>query len=211
MNWNKISNIKPAMIVFPIIFVALSVGFYSTFQKEKSLSKNNKTTLGKVTKLKYGKNGYIKYEFYANGKLYQVSDPDDAGWPKYVRNTKAILNRFYQVEYDSSKPYNAKILIDINSKSERELLNKGVKINAIIDKAFATSGTYIDLYIKYTYDKGDFSFRTRLHKDSLPCGKIEDCKASRIDLVIAKEYPELNNLYHKSYDRQSMKNAKLKK
>ncbi|MDH7448464.1 hypothetical protein [Aquimarina sp. 2201CG14-23] len=160
-----------------IAVILFTFGFYNTCESENNLSENKKITLGKVTDFKYkSKGGSISYEFYANGELHKTSDPDNSGWPGYVRDVRAEKGKFYKVEYDNNNPKNSKIIIDKNSKSHMELLNKGIKKNGIIEKVYAISENYFDLYIKYHFDKNDIKFRTRLHRDSLNCKTVKACK-----------------------------------
>ncbi|WP_158976246.1 hypothetical protein [Cellulophaga sp. L1A9] len=202
----KQNNEKSNLILFAFV-IFISFGLYKTYTNEVSLLENKSITRGKLTKVSYGESGTFDYRFYVNGILYEARDPDDAGWPDYVRTANPIINGFYNVAYDRKNPYNSKIIIDGFPKHESELLAYAATIEAKVTKAFSSSEGYADLYIKYTYQYQEFSFRTRLHKDSLPCGRLEAC----IPLVVAKQYPEISNLYIGSYDRRAMRKAKLNK
>ncbi|WP_418499118.1 hypothetical protein [Flagellimonas sp.] len=203
---------KKGAIILSLLCVVIVIGFYNSWKDEISLNSNKKMTIGRVTDFKYSsRHGYIDFKFYADGKLYDTSDPDDSGWPKYVRNGKAIKHRFYPVEYEYTNPYNSKILITKKPLEVEYLLKQGIKIQGEIENIFPISDSYADLHIKYIYLKGNFKFRTRLHKDSLPCGSIENCRKSKIDLVISRDYPDINSLYYQSYDRRAMKKAEEKR
>ena len=196
-------------IVYSLFFGLILLGFYSTWRNEISLNANKKMTVGRVTDFSYGNdNGFIDYEFYVNGQLYNVSDPDDSGWPKHVRNARARKNHFYFVAYDTTDPNNAKIQIQRRSIGTNTLFKDGINIKGNVDKINAISDSYMDLYISYAYQQGKFKFRTRIHKDSLPCGTIANCEQGEIDLTISKYFPDANNLYFKSYDRMAMKRSK---
>lgn len=198
------------VIIFSLFCVVLIIGFYNSWKDEISLSSNSKMTIGKVTDFKYStrRGGYIDFKFYVNGKVYDTSDPDDAGWPKYVRKGRAVKNKFYPVEYDITNPKNSKILLTRKPLGFKVLLKDGIKTKSKVEKIYVVSDSYVDLHINYTYLKGKFQFRTRIHKDSLPCGSIDSCQEKKIDLIISKDFPEINNLYYLSYDRRAMKNAK---
>ncbi|MDO6819493.1 hypothetical protein [Zobellia sp. 1_MG-2023] len=199
---------KKGLIVFSLIFGVILIGSYHTWQKEASLSKHRKMTIGKVTDFKYRKKGFIDYQFYVNGELFDTSDPDDAGWPNYIRNAKAQKQHFYFVEYDSTNPYNSKIQIQRKSIGTNTLFKDSIPIKATIEQINSISDSYMDLYISYVYQQGRFKFRTRIHKDSLPCGTVANCEQGEIDLTISKYFPDANNLYFKSYDRMAMKKSK---
>ncbi len=200
---------KRGIIIFSLICIFLLIGFYNTWQNEISLNSNSKMTIGRVTDFNYStRTGHIDFKFYVNGKLYDTSDPDDAGWPKYVRETRAVKYQFYPVEYDITNPNNSKILITKKPVGVETLIRYGIKIKGKVENAYAISDSYVDLYVSYSYLKGKFKFRTRIHKDSLPCGTIENCQQREVDLTISKDFPDVNNLYYLSYDRIAMKKLK---
>ncbi|GAB5474254.1 MAG: hypothetical protein Mars2KO_23530 [Maribacter sp.] len=185
------------------------MGLYNSRKDEISLNSNRITTIGRVTKIKKDRHaGSIRFEFYANGKLVQTKNPNKSGWPKYVRESKARRFEFYPVEYDYTNPENSKILITRKPLAIDKILREGIRIKGEVENAYETSNSYVDLYIKYTYLKNQFHFRTRQHKDSLPCKTVEKCKKSKIDLLISKDFPDINNLYYSSYDRKAMKKSK---
>ncbi|MBC7000910.1 hypothetical protein [Cytophaga sp. FL35] len=203
---------KPGIIIMSLLVIVLIIGFYNSWKAEASLSSKGKITIGRVTDFKYSTRvGHIDFKFYVNGELYDTSDPDDSGWPKYVREARAIRHKFYPVEYDSTNPNNSKIQITKKPLGFNELLKNGIKIKGKVENIYPISESYADLHIKYKYLRGNFKFRTRLHMDSLPCGFIDSCKQKEIGLIISKDYPDVNNLYYLSYDRVSMKKAKEQK
>ncbi|ADV50117.1 hypothetical protein I2486_13950 [Cellulophaga sp. E16_2] len=211
MNSITLKNIEFRDIVFPALVLFIFFGLYSTYKGEASLLENKSITRGKLTEVSYGEGGSFDYRFYVNGILYEASDPDDAGWPDYVRTANPIINGFYNVAYDRKDPSNSKIIIDGFPKHESELLAYADTISAKVTKVFPVSDSYADLYIKYTFKRNEFSFRTRIHKDSLPCGSLGECKEATIALIVAKQYPEISNLYIQSYDRRAMRKDKLNK
>ena len=204
----KLKN-KKGLIVFSLILGVILIGCYSSWRNELSLSKNKKMTIGQVTGFRHSsKRTYIEFQYYVNGELYNASDPYEARWPKYVRNAKAIRQQFYFVEYDTTDPNNSKIQIQRKSIGTNTLFKDGIHIKGNVENISRISNSYMDLYISYVYPQDKFKFRTRIHKDSLPCGTIANCEQKGIDLIISKHFPEANNLYYSSYDRIAMKKAK---
>ncbi|WP_350290381.1 hypothetical protein [uncultured Croceitalea sp.] len=203
---------KRSLIIFFILCAFIAIGFYNSWKDEIALNSDSKMTIGRVTDFKYSsRNGHIDFKFYVNGKLYETSDPDNSEWPKYVRTAKAIKNKFYPVEYEVTNPKNSKILITRKPLGIKALLKDGLKIKAKVENIYEISDSYADLYITYDYLEGKFKFRTRIHKDSLPCGTIDSCQQKEIDLIILKDFPDVNNLYYLSYDRVAMKKSKEQK
>ena len=86
----------------------------------------------------------------------------------------------------------------------KQILNDHATIYGNVVLASPVSDNYVDLRIAYKYQGEVFNFRTRLHKDNLPCGNVESCKESQIKLLVSKHYPEVNDLYFKSYDRKNL-------
>lgn len=197
-------------IILSAFALFMILAFFWTYRKEQSLYRNRKTTIGKVTDVKFGQHGSINFSYYVNGILFESSDPDDASWPQYVRDGKAQKHKFYPVEYDGMNPSNSKILITRTPLGKDDLLRSGILVEGTVENAYPVSDDYVDLHINYCYLKGEFRFRTRLHKDSLPCGTTVDCQQSTIEVFMAKDYPELNDLYFKSYDRLARAKAAQK-
>nr|WP_299174922.1 hypothetical protein [uncultured Allomuricauda sp.] len=204
---------KKGLIILSLLCCVLIIGFYNTWKDEISLKYNREVTIGRVTDFRYRtrSGGFIKFEFYAKGKLFEARDPDDSSWPKLVRESRAQKFKFYPVEYDATNPDNSKIKITKKPLEVRTLLKNGIKIKGKVENAYSVSESYVDLYINYTYRQRKFRFRTRIHKDRLPCGHMDICKQKEIELIISKDFPDVNNLYYLSYDRIAMKKAKEKK
>ena len=204
---------KKGLIIFSLLCFTLVIFFYDTWKDEISLNNNKEFTIGRVTDFKYKRRrgGFIDFEFYANGKFFEVSDPDKSGWPPLIRESRAQRFEFYPVEYDITNPNNSKIQITEKPLGFKSILKDGVSINGTIENIYSVSKSYADLHIHYSYQQHRFRFRTRLHKDSLPCGDIDSCKQKEIQLIVSKDFPDINNLYYLSYDRIAMKKAKDKK
>ncbi|CAM3330507.1 hypothetical protein [Zobellia roscoffensis] len=200
---------KGGLIIFILICSAVLIGSYNKCQNNISLKANKEMTIGRVTGFKHGsRNERIQYQFYVNSKLYRTSDLYRPRL-QHKRNTKPRKKQFYYVEYDATDPSNSKILIQQQkSIGPNALFQDGIDIKANVDKISAISDSYVDLYISYAYLKNKYKFRTRIHKDSLPCGTIDNCEQGEVDLTISKYFPDANNLYFKSYDRMAMKKAK---
>ena len=204
---------KTGIIIFSVFCCLVIIGLFNTWKNEISLNINKKVTIGRVTDFKYRRKtrGYIEYEFYANGKLFEARDPSKSGWPKLIRESKAERFKFYPVEYDITDPNNSKIRITENPLEIGTLLRNGIKIKGKVENIYVVSDSYVDLHISYKYLEGNFKFRTRQHLDSLPCGDIDNCQHNEIELIISRDFPDINNLYYLSYDRIAMEKAKEKK
>ena len=203
---------KRGIFIFLLLCAVIIIGLYNSWKDEISLNNNKKMTIGRVTDFKYStRTGHIDFKFYVKGQLYDTSDPDDSGWPKYVREARAIKYKFYPVEYDATNPNNSKIQITKKPLGVGTLLKDGINIKGKVENIYSVSESYADLHINYTYLESNFKFRTRLHLDSLPCGKIDTCKQKEIKLIISRDFPDINNLYYLSYDRIAMEKTKEKK
>ncbi|MEK6152570.1 hypothetical protein WIW50_04895 [Flavobacteriaceae bacterium 3-367] len=197
-------------ILFIVLGVFLFFAFWQTSKKDHSLQINKDFTIGKVTDVHFGMHGFIKYKYYVDGLLFEGSDPDEASWPEYYRTTKPIVGKFYNVEFDSKNPKNSKIIIGKNSHFDYEIPEiNGIEITGMVEKISLISENYLDLNISYKIYNQNFTFRSRFHKDSLPCKDYENCLNSKVSLMVAEKYPELNDLYFKSYDRMARRKSKL--
>lgn len=202
----ELTKNEKGLLVFVLFMVFVIISFLFQQRKENSFYNNYKLAIGKALKIENGgkTKRYIKYKFYVNGEIVVTSDPLEAGWPVHVRDGNVIVGGYYPVEYDSKNPDNAKIVIRDKPYTAKQLIASGTIIQGLVNNAFLVSDEYVDLKISYSYKKGDFNFRTRLHKDSLPCGNQASCIGKSIQLKINKFYPELNDLYFKSYDRRHL-------
>ena len=193
------------LIFFVIIFCVVYV---QNMNEEKDFDKKKKITAGKFIKIYGGSNKsspHLLYSYFINGEKIESSDISNTSSSKRVRLSKPIKGKYYPVEYDSLNPKNSRILITKEPLNPKGLIIFGENIMGNISKiSYYKGNQYADLYINYKFRNQKFSFRTRLHKDSLSCGKIDDCrKRKSIELRIASKYPIFNNLYFKSRDRQN--------
>ncbi len=191
--------------LFFALFVIIITGLV-LFQKrrENSLIENGKPSVGRVLKLKScGKRGKcIEYEFFVNGVKVIASDRLESNWREYLKDRETISGRFYPIQYDKTNPENSVILVYERPYSLEQLLKNGKQTSGLVDKAMKVSKEYVDLRISFQYNKGDFNFRTRLHKDSLPCGNVDSCAGKRINITVNTYFPEANDLFFKSHDRE---------
>ncbi len=209
-NRNNFSGDKFVIyIITPIIIIIVIISLIKNNDQIEGINKNKKTTVGFITKIRHGGNNAgtsnIIYKYNVNSKKFKTSDALYDGYPKRVRLSKPIIGKYYPVEYDSLHPEESRILITEKSLNPHELILFGNTITGSISKILYFKGNqYADFYINYKYRNEKFSFRTRLHKDSLSCGEISDCRKNKtIKLKISKKYPIFNNLYFKSRDRQT--------
>lgn len=193
-----------AKFIFGAIIIIVIV---MLVRKEASFQLNKQIGIGKVIEIGGGKNPTIYYYLYHNGKKYKAGHQLGTYHDDIYRNGKIIPNAFYKVEYDSSDPVNSKIFISEKPLDPFELIEDGTELQAILEKIEKPFKTTADLYLNYDFIEGNFNFRTRFKLDNLPCGTFEDCKETKsLKIKVAKDYPELNNLFLQSYDRQKMRN-----
>ena len=201
----KIKNHKNE--TFLIVFVvSICLAFIFQLKQEDSLDYNRKFGIAKLLRIRKGgkSHKWIEYQFYENGKLIQSSDPLRAGWPNYIREGKPIIRAFYPVEFNREKPEYSKIIITEQPLKLHQIFKNHTTVYGDVVLSSAVSDSYVDLRINYRFKESDFSFRTRLHKDSLPCGNVKNCIDSKIKMMVSNHYPEANDLYYKSYDRKNL-------
>jgi hypothetical protein len=180
--------------------------FVSQLVKESNLEKNKVIGVAKFLRINHDRRSKysVEYQFFANGKLIESSDPLGASWPNHVREGEPVIRAFYPVEFDRENPKNSRIMLTERPLKLKQILNDHATIYGNVVLASPVSDNYVDLRIAYKYQGEVFNFRTRLHKDNLPCGNVESCKESQIKLLVSKHYPEVNDLYFKSYDRKNL-------
>ena len=198
----KLINTILGIIILTIFFLSLDL-FVN--REKKSLyneleSKGIKSVgfIKKVSSIRTRKN--VEYKYLINGKTYNSSHPINN--QEYNSISKF---RFYPIVYHKKDP-NVSKLITNSFLNPEYLIDNGIYINGKITKILECHYPVLDLFINYNFNNQYFSFRTRLHKDSLNCGTIEKCKNDKIiKLKISQEYPFFNDLYFKSRDRQKRK------
>ncbi|MCB0372690.1 MAG: hypothetical protein KDD31_06770 [Muricauda sp.] len=195
---------KETFLVVIILF--FGIGLILKLKQEEDLDYNRKLGIAKLLRITNGSNSHkwVDYQFYENGKLIETSDPLRASWPNHIREGKPVIRAFYPVEFDRENPQYSKIIITERPLKLQQVLKDHISVYGNVLLASPVSDNYVDLRIEYNYQGVDFNFRTRLHKDSLPCGNVESCKESQIKLLVSKHYPEVNDLYFKSYDRKNL-------
>ncbi|CAL2057710.1 hypothetical protein [Tenacibaculum sp. 190524A05c] len=197
-----------------LLIITFFIGF-TLYQnnKEDLITKRAKITSGRIYSLSYknphrGSGKSIDYKYFINNNEYKSKDPfsKHQTFKKRVRLSEPIIGKFYPVEYDSLNPKESRIIITEEALNPFELTHNGLKINGDISKISGGHNPYFDFFITYKFRGEKFSFRTRLHQDSINCGSIENCrKTKKIELKISEEYPFFNDLYFKSRDRQKFK------
>lgn len=179
-----------------LLAMVMAFLYWKDKREETKIEQNKATSYAKILSIKKGKGSYVRYRFLYNNKWYQDTD----SW-----NGKASENEFYKVIFDKTNPEYSDIILTRNPINPLTLIDKGVGIKGKINRIGIPSHQYIDLYISYEYLNEKFEFRTRMNKDSLPCGNDKNCEGSLIDIKVSTYFPELNNLYYASYDRSKIR------
>lgn len=198
-----------------LLIITFFIGF-TLYQnkKEDLITKRAKITSGLIYSFstsesyKGGGASFINYKYYFDTKEFKSKDnfSNNQTFHKRIRLSEPIIGKFYPVEYDSLNPKESRIIITEEALNPFELTHNGLKINGDISKISGGHNPYFDCFITYKFKGEKFSFRTRLHQDSINCGSIENCrKTKKIELKISEEYPFFNDLYFKSRDRQKFK------
>ncbi|MGX1928094.1 hypothetical protein [Flagellimonas sp. 2504JD4-2] len=191
MNQKKRDNL--IWYAFIIILIISSILF--NFNERKEIENDKGTTIGRVTKVSCNQSGEITYIFYYKGRRYENLESTCSG---------VVENDFYEINFKRSNPKISRIVRG-KVKNPMILVQNGIEIEGSIEKVKYNLKNYCDLYINYTYLNKKYSVRTRIHKDSLPCGAIEKCKNAPIPIQISHHYPDLNNLYFESHDRGAVR------
>ncbi|TDQ28412.1 hypothetical protein [Tenacibaculum caenipelagi] len=140
---------------------------------------------------------YVHYKYSVGGKIYNGSQK--------IQENSLLPEKlgFYPILYSLEKNNVSKLLLTEKPLNPKKFINDGVYVNGKITKVLEGHYPALDFYISYNFNNQDFSFRTRLHKDSINCSILEDCKNKKIIRIkVSKEYPFFNDLYFKSSDRQ---------
>ncbi|MCH4553404.1 hypothetical protein [Aestuariibaculum lutulentum] len=202
MNIEKLKDTGERVFTIILIF-GIILMVINSINDHESLQQHKKYGIGKVIKKGGRHNDIIYFSFFYNGKKYQTSSKHDF----FNLNDEVKINGFYKVEFDITNPENSNIYITKKPLNPFKLLAQGIEIDASIDKFSHSFKNSADLNISYTYGNENFTFRCRYLLDSLPCGSFENCKnADSIKIIICKLFPELNNLYLESHDRQRLRN-----
>lgn len=192
-------------IIFTIIILIVVI-FYFTNRNStllyNQLDKKGIKTVGFIKNISTTKTRkYVKYKYSVEGKIYNGSQQIDR------HEYNSLLNsNFYPIIYHIKDPNVSELLTSSKNLSPTILIDEGILIDAKITNILEGHKPYLDLYIDYKLKEQNYSFRTRLHQDSLNCGSVEKCKNDKIiRLKVSKKYPFFNDLYFKSRDRQKRK------
>lgn len=194
-----------------LIVVVIIITFWIRNEKDNGITSRKKTAIGLITDIKLTNQRNVGseaafYSFYVNGIKYKGRDGLNTVAPKRVRLGEPKIGGYYVIEYDSLNIDENRIVIGKKPLDHQKLINRGVHIDGHIKRSLNGYDPYIDLFIEYSYQNENFAFRTRLHKDSLECGTLEDCLLKKtIPLKVSKKYPFFNDLYFASRDRQYKK------
>ncbi|MBA6156100.1 hypothetical protein H3Z83_06145 [Tenacibaculum sp. S7007] len=186
-------------LVVILIVIAFTFSNKNVLPLYNQLNKKEIKTVGFIKKLSSIKTRkYVEYKYSVRGKTYNNSQQIN----RDEYNNLLNLN-FYPIVYHNINPEVSKLLTSDKPLLPEKLISEGVLINGKIINILEGHKPYIDFYIDYMFEKENYSFRTKLHQDSLNCGTLEKCRKNKvIKLKISKEYPFFNNLYFKSRDRQ---------
>ncbi|MEM8763740.1 MAG: hypothetical protein AAGD88_08005 [Bacteroidota bacterium] len=191
---------------FGIILFFAAVVFVLRWIKQhekEQIEQNKGVSVAQIMHI--GRRNRLYYRFLYDKKWHKGSE-------RGGRNTSK--NDYYKVEFDKSDPSTSNLILSQQSLNPMDLVEEGIEIQGRVEKIRFPSKTHLDLYVNYKYLDETYSVRTRMHKDSLPCGKVADCTKAEITLKISPYFPNLNNLYYDSYDRSEIRkklNERFKK
>ena len=201
LHWKPYSKKYFGIILFfaAIIFVLRWIK-----QNEKEQIEQNKgISIAKIEHI--GRRNRLYYRFLYDKKWYTGSE----------RGGRSISkNDYFKVEFDKSNPYTSNLILSEQSLNPMDLVEDGIEIQARVKKIMFPAKTHLDLYVSYQYLNENYSVRTRMHKDSLPCGTVADCNNAKITFKISPYFPDLNSFYYDSYDRSELRkklNERFKK
>jgi len=103
------------ILILTLFGLIILIAAYFQNEKEISLIQNKKMTIGKVTRLNFCSGSKLKkcieFKYLIDGKWIYGTDPGDAFWPNFVRESKPQIGKYYPVEYDKTNFEYSKILI----------------------------------------------------------------------------------------------------
>ena len=189
-------------IVVSIIILLIIYALYYHKEKDDEIGRKKKTTVAKITKISTGDHSFIRFVYFINGKKYKGQDRYGYGYPPRIRLGTPDIRQYHVLEYDSTNHENNRLVVNREPLDPMFELNYTQSIEGCVKKQMNID-QYTDLYIDYKV-KGDlYSFRTRLHKDSLNIYETDNCYDRKaISIEVSKRHPFFNNLYFQSHDRQ---------
>ena len=189
---------KKLYIFIAVIVIIMVWGTWNSNDKDDQITRHQKVTVGQVIRNSLKPKKRIKFSYYIDAVKYQGSDLRKGSHPARVRLSKPIPGEYY----DSRDHTNHRIVIGKTPLDPFSEIQKGYTVEGCVKRKMAIDN-YRDLYIDYKVKGELFSFRARLHKDSLNLYDSESCeKLKGISIQISNKYPIFNDLYFKSRDRQ---------
>ena len=191
-------------------FILLVYGIYKyNYKRSDQLAKNAVITVGKVTSVTNNRNNRktIHYKYYHKGDWIEDTGSSESSMgKKEVRNGKPIVGAYYAVKYDPSDLSLSKILITSRPITRDVAFKSYTKMYGEIESINPTYPNYIRINAKYAFKGENYKVETILHKDSLPCGTLAECKESkRIKLFVSDNFPYFTDLFYKSSNRQHLR------
>ncbi|EDP96058.1 hypothetical protein U8527_14210 [Kordia algicida OT-1] len=196
--------------LFIAVIILLIFYFYKNRQEENDqLDKNGIITVGKVSRIVTRRNSdhkTIHYTYYHKGNWIKATGPSESSpGNSEVRNGKPIIGAYYAVKYDPNNLESSKILITSRPITRNVAFKSYTKMFGEIESINPTYPNYIRIHANYTFKGENYKVETILHKDSLPCGTLEECKKSkRIKLFVSDNFPYFTDLFYKSSNRQHL-------
>lgn len=193
---------KKAIYTLGLLGLIMTWAIWSKQGDEKQLTQYQKETIGRITNAIAGKTNLIEFNYYINGKEYEGSDRYSLDYPQRVRLSRPKKGTYHIVEYDSTDHTNHRIVIGKQPIDPRKEIQISMTVEGCVTRQLAIDD-YRDLYIDYKVKNIPYSFRTRLHKDSISLYDSQKCLGQKaIAIEVSKRYPMFNQLYYKSQDRQ---------
>jgi hypothetical protein len=198
---------KKSQLFFLGIFLLLVVpgiiySEWSSSKADESISKNLVRTIGQAKEIEYDRNlNNLYFTYYVDGELMEGKDVYVVDDNSRVRLSRPIIGQWYRVEYEASNHQNHRIVIGETPLNPFRFIDGSLKVEGCVQKQ-VNLNPYIDLYIDYTVQEKNYSFRTRLHRDSIQLYDSDACAKQTIAFAVSKEYPLINELYYLSRDRQ---------
>lgn len=202
---------KTKAALFISVIILLIFYFYKNRQEENDqLDKNGIITVGKVSRIEKkpkSNKKTIYYKYYHKGNWIKDSGPSESSMGNSeVRNGKPIIGAYYAVKYDPNDLTLSKIFITGRPITRDVAFKSYTKMFGEIESINPTYPNYIRIHAKYTFKGENYNVETILHKDSLPCGTLEECKESkRIKLFVSDNFPYFTDLFYKSSNRQYLR------
>lgn len=202
-------NTKKILIISGFILLVIAIYFYKD-ERNIQLLQNAVYTVGKVSKIeKSGSSSYggprtkrIVYKYYHKGNWIKDSGPLDETSGE-VRNGKPIIGAYYSVKYDPNDVSLSKILITSRPITQKIAFKSYTEMYGEIESINPTYPEYVRVNANYAFKGENYKVETILHKDSLPCGTLAECKESkRIKLFVSDNFPYFTDLFYKSSNRQ---------